>query len=619
MSLLSYIEDKKPQILPENAPANTVAFASPQNTRDILQQTNTLNTISPDKFSADQLDRAQAALEKAPPEVVRELIADIANVETDVQSPQFEVLFGTDGPAVQFILQNLALQGAGGSFVTAQSSTYASLDQNEQQKREQRLRDTLIGGILFPLEIEEFFNQNQNMFDAAAASILGTDDIAEQAKLRAQLHQDLFDKMRENPEFAKYTDEQLHDMIDEKFAQSLAQQLQQQNPELSAAQARAQADAMIQKMDEHAANDPAFAQTYNQYKNNSVAALYDQETAISTWVAELPTEQREIMEGVQSFRKDFVAVLALGEARLVYEEIENPGVYYVKDDDGNNVYIDDLDPEYKDQAYIDIDRQLGQMFANQDPEGAAYALESYASYNQDEALQTQYVELADGLYDKYSSQYDLANQLTFLQNELASLENIIADENTSEEASDEAFDRYLEIQDQIDESLSSNQDENGSLTLDAPHPATMEQEQQVINRARAYAAEQRSLGNTQTTSNDVTDATRPLSEKEQALAEKAVEQEGLAIEEPFNPNQYQSAADDYVPIEKPAATNTQTPAPAADTGLKSDSEFDKQFAENKHMLTEQEDPSANNDLNIDMDAFSPTANTGSPSSPGMMS
>ena len=618
MSLLSYIEDKKPQILPENAPANTMAFASPQNTRDILQQTNTLNTISPDKFSANQLDRAQAALEKAPPEVVRELIADIADIETNVQSPQFEALFGTDGPAVQFILQNLALQGAGGSFVTAQSSTYAALDQDARKEREQRLRDTLIGGILFPPEIEEFFNQNQNMFDAAAASILATDDVAEQAKIRAQLHEELFDKMRENPEFDKYTDEQLHDMIDAKFAESLAQQLRQQNPELSAAQARAQAEAMIQRMDEYAANDPAFAQTYNQYKNNSVAALYAQEQGITERIAKLPDEQRKIMEGVQSFRKDFVAVLALGEARLVYEEIENPGVYYVKDDDGNNVYIDDLDPEYKDQAYIDIDRQLGQMFANQDLEGAAYAVKSVALYNQDETLQTMYVELTDGLYDQYASQYDLANQLTFLQNELSALENIIADKNTDEATSDAAFDRYLEIQDQIDESLSSNQDENGNLTLDAPHPETMAQEQKVIDRARSYAAEQRSLGNTQTTSNDVTDAARPLSEKEQALAEKAVEQEGLAIEEPFNPNQYQSAADQYVPIEKPAATNTHPPAPAADTNLKSDSEFDKQFAENKHMLTEQEDPSANNDLNIDMDAFSPTANTGS-SSPGMMS
>ncbi|MCB9983447.1 MAG: hypothetical protein H6861_07235 [Rhodospirillales bacterium] len=204
MSLLSYIEDEKPQILPENTPAE--------------------NTLS-----------------------------------------QFEI----SGPLSEKRQMDLTMMTRYGAASSATSNGVPT--ETEQQKREKQFRDTL-ANLWLPAEVEAFLNQHQHVFDSIVEDILGTDDVAEQAKLREQLHKDLSEEMRKNPEFDKYTDEQLHDMIDEKFTQSLAQQLMNNNPELSAEDAREKAENMVQKMKEYAQNNPDFAAKVNQFKEDSVEA-----------------------------------------------------------------------------------------------------------------------------------------------------------------------------------------------------------------------------------------------------------------------------------------------------------------------------------------------------------
>lgn len=476
-----------------------------------------------------------------------ELIDDLLEDGNIDNQPLFESIFGA-GPtnqAVQFALSNLAQQGANPTN-SAHVNLRDYIHGTAKKKASERLADALLQQQLAEA-INNFYEENQQITDAAAAKWLATEDLDERARIYAQYKEDMFNKMRQDPRFKDFSDEQVRTMSDEKteevFKTSVVQQLQNKYG-LSKEDAQIKAEEMIKAMEERATNDQAYAQKFQRYKEDSISAIYAQEQGIDTWIAGIEDDhQRKIMQNVDTLREDYVAIVALDDVRLVYSDFDeaknDTDKYYIFDDVGTQVYIHNLEPEVRDQAQIDIERQTGQMFANENPDEAVAITQSWGEYKQNEEWVTEYETRIDGLYDQYSDQYNLMQQLA----ELDILTNIIFDENIDPEVSQAAEDRYFELQDQIDEALPSNQDETSatteqadSLIFEAPSAEEMQREAELANEARNYADQIRANG--VATPEDIKAALGDdLSPAELEKIETVLEQEGIKIENPYAPEQ----------------------------------------------------------------------------------
>lgn len=118
--------------------------------------------------------------------------------------------------------------------------------------------------------------------------------------------------------------------------------------------------------------------------------MQEVETGVLAWMENLSPEDRGIIEGVQSYRLDFIAVTYHGENKLVHRDMEQSGKFYVMDGD-KRVYFNDFDNEAERQAaWRDLNAQRGQKCANDDPAGAAEAEASMEALKNNPELLQQY-------------------------------------------------------------------------------------------------------------------------------------------------------------------------------------------------------------------------------------
>jgi len=149
------------------------ALKNPEHSRIMM------NTLAKNMRSADGLD-----------EIIDDLLED---GDIDNQAG-FEAVFGKNNEAIQNALGNLAAQGAGGAFTTAQTQNHNG-DTSPEAKAKRKAQEQqatqnflTLSGVLIPPHIEEFLNSEEQKatMNATLATVFATDDQDKKVKIMVE-------------------------------------------------------------------------------------------------------------------------------------------------------------------------------------------------------------------------------------------------------------------------------------------------------------------------------------------------------------------------------------------------------------------------------------------------
>jgi len=547
------------------------------------------NTAS--KFGIQAAENIAEKLETASPQDLDNLIADLREDGDLDNTNLLETIFGSDSPAAQFVMSQLAASGAGGAFQTAFSNKN---DDPENPRGRRNGKKTLSAAAsLLQLDaatqqaIDNFFaSQDDYIAQGLAAYDKLKDPIEKAVHLKAMQDKLVKGVMEETG----LPEDKAQEVVDKRLLDQMTSMYMKNNKNMSEADARAMAEENYTPMKEALANSLEAQKLYQAQQDLNLAtsnisqAKADLESAQNT-ITEIENSMREMQEKIDNgdqashMMNYYNAQIteqqsALDAAQAELEQKEEAYQSAQKNVEGlktENASLmteinklggsmaqdlltsnnDNLEAELAalEKAQATIENEMrAQMDIPEDHKGAAMEETRFQMENQ----QCRSVD-ADGTGNWLSK---ANSDATMAANMLASSDLSEKWKHNDERLKELTGEDKAEDDIKLSNAFNNNTSENNNtakathstktdvettenLTLDAPHPAEIEHRAQMVNKIENYADQIKASGVTVATLEDlhsILDLEGSEALKHNTLIEKTLADAGIEVKDAFDPN-----------------------------------------------------------------------------------